>query len=104
MVGSSLAPEQTDKVILASLASPEWVATTDRGTAVGFGDGDHQFCYLPMLTAVAALNAIGDWDGIRRLYRRLMETVSIVTGLIVVVVAGWRTASSSCGSDIRFLR
>ena len=44
--------------------------------------------YAPLLTAAGALNAMGDWDGVRRLYSRLMAVVSLLTGLVVVVVAG----------------
>src|SRR4030095_12865770 len=81
--------EQTDKVILASLASPEWVAFYGIAARLsGLVTEIISFVYLPILTAVGALNAIGDWDGVRCLYRRLMATVSIVTGLIVIVVAG----------------
>ena len=46
------------------------------------------FFYVPIMTAAGALNAMGDWDGVRRLYSRLMITVSTATGLIVIVVAG----------------
>jgi O-antigen/teichoic acid export membrane protein len=91
MVGSAAAAlrDQTDKVILASLASPAWVGYY--GIAARLSSLVMEiisFFYLPILTAVGALNAMGDWDGVRRLYRRLMATVSMVTGLIVVVVAG----------------
>ncbi len=81
--------DQTDKVILASLASPAWVAYYAIAARLcGLVMEIIRFFYLPILTAVGALNAMGDWDGIRRLYSRLMATVSIVTGLVVVVVAG----------------
>ena len=46
------------------------------------------FVYVPILTAVAALKAMGDWEGVRRFYSRLMSTVSLATGLVVVIVAG----------------
>jgi O-antigen/teichoic acid export membrane protein len=81
--------DQTDKVILASLASPAWVAYY--GIAARLCSLVMEiisFFYLPIVTAVGALNAMGDWDGIRRLYSRLMATVSSLTGLVVVVVAG----------------
>ena len=81
--------EQTDKVILSALASPTWVAYY--GIAARLSNLVMEiisFVYLPMLTAVGALNAMGDWEGVRRLYSRLMAVVSIVTGLGVVIVAG----------------
>jgi O-antigen/teichoic acid export membrane protein len=81
--------EQTDKVILSSMASPAWVGYY--GIAARLCTlvmETINFFYLPMLTAVGALNALGDWNGVKRLYSRLMATVSTVTGLIVIVVAG----------------
>lgn len=91
MVGSLAAAlrDQTDKVVLASLASPTWVGYY--GIAVRLSTLVMEiirFVYYPILTAVGALNAIGDWEGVRKLYRRLMAVVSIVTGLIVVLVLG----------------
>jgi O-antigen/teichoic acid export membrane protein len=81
--------DQTDKVILASLASPAWVGYYGIAARLsGLVMEIISFFYLPILTAVGALNAMGDWDGVRRLYSRLMATVSSVTGLVVVVVAG----------------
>ena len=81
--------DQTDKVILASLASPVWVAYYGMAARLSSLVMEIiRFFYLPILTAVGALNAMGDWDGVRRLYRRVMAVVSIVTGLIVVIVAG----------------
>jgi O-antigen/teichoic acid export membrane protein len=91
MAGSVAAAlrEQTDKVILAALASTSWVAYY--GIAARLANLVTEvisFVYMPILTAAGALNAMGQWDGVQALYRRLMATVSIATGLIVVVVAG----------------
>lgn len=91
MVGSLAAAlrDQTDKIVLASLASPTWVGYY--GIAVRLSTLVMEiirFVYYPILTAVGALNALGDWEGIRKLYRQLMAVVSIVTGLIVVLVLG----------------
>ena len=81
--------DQTDKIILASLASPTWVGYYGIAARLsGLVMEIIRFFYLPILTAVGALNAMGDWDGVRRLYSRLMAIVSIVTGVVVVVVAG----------------
>lgn len=92
LMGGSIAGalrEQTDKIILAALASTSWVAYY--GIAARLANLVMEvvsFVYLPILTAAGALHAMGDWEGVRVLYRRLMATVSIVTGLVVVVVAG----------------
>jgi O-antigen/teichoic acid export membrane protein len=81
--------DQTDKVVLASLASPAWVAYYGMAARLsGLVMEIIRFFYLPILTAVGALNAMRDWDGVRRLYSRVMAVVSVVTGLIVVLVAG----------------
>lgn len=90
-VGSvaALLRDQTDKIVLASLASPAWAGYY--GIAARLSSVVMEILrpfYFPLLTAAGALNAIGDWDGIRRLYSRLMATVSIVTGGVVVIVAG----------------
>ena len=91
MVGSVAAAlrEQTDKVILAALGATSWVAYY--GIAARLANLVTEvisFVYLPMLTAAGALHAMGEWEAVRSLYRRLMAAVSIATGLIVVVVAG----------------
>jgi O-antigen/teichoic acid export membrane protein len=81
--------DQTDKVILASLASPNWVGYYGMATRLaGLVMEILRPLYSPLLTAAGALNAIGDWDGVRRLYSRSMAIVSILTGLVVVFVAG----------------
>ncbi len=81
--------DQTDKIVLASLASASWVgyygiAARLSGLVMEIG----RFFYVPMLTAVAALNAAADWDAVRRRDSRLMAAASVVAGLVVVVVAG----------------
>lgn len=91
MVGSvaALLRDQTDKLVLASLASPLWAGYY--GIAARLSTlvlEIVRFVYLPILTAVAALNSSNDWEGVRRLYSRVMALVGIVTGLIVVLVLG----------------
>lgn len=91
MVGAVAAAlrDQTDKVVLASLASPTWVGYYGMAARLAALVMEIiRFFYLPILTAVGALNAMRDWEGVRRLYSRLMAVVSVVTGLIVVVVSG----------------
>lgn len=81
--------DQTDKVVFASLASPTWVGYY--GMAARLTSLVMEILrplYLPLITATAALNSMGDWDGVRRLYRRSMAIVSLLTGAVVVAVAG----------------
>ena len=81
--------DQTDKVVLASLASPTWVGYYGIAARLSALVMEIiRFVYLPILTAVGALHAMGDWEGVRQMYSRLMAIVSIVTGLIVVTVLG----------------
>ena len=87
--GASVLRDQTDKIILASMASPLWVGYY--GIAARLSALVMEvisFFYVPIVTAVGALNGMGDWDGIRRLYTRVMAAVSVVTGFVVVLVAG----------------
>jgi O-antigen/teichoic acid export membrane protein len=81
--------DQTDKIILASLASPVWVGYYGMASRLsGLVLEILRPLYTPLLTASGALKAMGDWDGVRRLYSRSMTIVSILTGVVVVVVAG----------------
>jgi O-antigen/teichoic acid export membrane protein len=81
--------DQTDKVILASLASMTWVGYYSIAARLASLVMELvRFFYLPMLTAVGALDAVGDWSGIRQLYQRMMAIVSGLTGAVVVVVGG----------------
>ncbi len=81
--------DQTDKVVLASLASPTWVGYYGIAARLSALVMEIiRFVYLPILTAVGALHAMGDWEAVRQMYSRLMAVVSIVTGLIVVTVLG----------------
>lgn len=87
--GASVLRDQTDKLILATLASPSWVGYYAMAARLsGVVMEIIRFVYLPIMTAVGALNATGDWAGVQRFYSRVMATVSIVTGLVVVLVAG----------------
>jgi O-antigen/teichoic acid export membrane protein len=80
---------QTDRIVLASLASSAWVGYYGIAARLsGLVAEVIAFVYVPILTAVGALNAMGDWEGVRRMYARLMSTISLLTGLIVVIVAG----------------
>jgi O-antigen/teichoic acid export membrane protein len=81
--------DQTDKIVLSSLASPEWVGYYGMASRLaGLALEVLRPLYSPMLTAAGALRGISDWDGIRSLYSRSMFIVSILTGTAAVVVAG----------------
>jgi O-antigen/teichoic acid export membrane protein len=81
--------DQTDKIVLSSLASPEWVGYYGMATRLaGLVLEVLRPLYSPMLTAAGALRGMNDWDGVRSLYSRGMFIVSILTGTALVGVAG----------------
>ena len=87
-VASSLR-DQTDKIVLSSLASPAWVGYYGMAARLsGLVLEVLRPLYSPMLTAAGALWAMHDTEGVRSLYSRGMLIVSILTGTVAVVVAG----------------
>lgn len=81
--------DQTDKIVLSSLASPEWVGYYGMASRLaGLVLEVLRPLYSPMISAAGALRAMSDWDGVRSLYSRSMFIVSILTGTAAVVVAG----------------
>jgi O-antigen/teichoic acid export membrane protein len=87
-VSASLRTE-TDKIVLASFASPTWagyygIAARLAGLVVEAGN----FFYVPTMAAVGAMYARNDRPGIWALYAKLMIVVPFAAGAVVVVVAG----------------
>ena len=81
--------DQTDKIVLSSLASPAWVGYYGMAARLsGLVLEVLRPLYSPMLTAAGALWAMNDREGVRSLYSRGMLIVSILTGTVAVVVAG----------------
>jgi O-antigen/teichoic acid export membrane protein len=81
--------DQTDKIVLSSMASTTWVGYYGLAARLaGLVLEVLRPLYSPLLTAAGVLKAMGDWDGVRDLYRRGMFIVSVLTGTVVVVVAG----------------
>jgi len=81
--------DQTDKLVLSSLASTTWVGYYSIAARLAnLVIEVVRFFYMPMLTAVGALHAISDWAGIRQLYSQMMAVVSGLAGAVIVVVAG----------------
>jgi len=80
---------QTDKLVLAALASP--VLTGYYGIAARLANlvlEFSRFFYNPLLSAVAALKAQDRWADVRRLYNAVMTVVPTVSGAVAVIVAG----------------
>ncbi len=81
--------DQTDKIVLASLASASWVGYYGIAARLsGLVIEVSRFFYIPMLAAAGALHATGDWQGVRQLYSRMMAVVSGLTGMVLVLAAG----------------
>ena len=81
--------EQFDKLILAAWATPLWVgyyaiATRLAALLLDF----HRFFYPHLLTAVGALAARQEWEEVRRLYLKVMTSVAICTGMMLLLVVG----------------
>lgn len=74
--------DQTDKIVLASMASPEvtgYFSMAQRLSAVVMQA--HIVLLAPFTAAVGALNARDDWDGIRRLHSNVGSWMSVLAGM-----------------------
>ena len=85
---SSALRDQTDKIVLASMASPVWVgyyaiASRLAGVVIEVS----RFFYVPTMAAIASLNAAGDWSAIQRVFSRMMTAGALATGAVAVTVA-----------------
>jgi O-antigen/teichoic acid export membrane protein len=88
---SSALREQTDKLVLAAVASPEWTAYY----SIAFRLASlvllvSNIFYVPVVAAAGALHSAGDEEGVKRLYA---QTIAILVGgagvVAVVVGAAW---------------
>jgi O-antigen/teichoic acid export membrane protein len=80
--------DQADKLVLASVGSTVWTAWF--GLAWRLANLALMVCtffYVPLVSAVAALAANGDWVGVRRIYANTMILMPYLAGAFVVVVA-----------------
>ncbi len=85
---SSALRDQTDKLVLASVGSTVWTAWF--GLASRLANLTLVVCsffYVPLVSAVAALAARGDWAGVRRLYADTMLGMPYLAGCFVVLMA-----------------
>jgi O-antigen/teichoic acid export membrane protein len=81
--------DQTDKIVLSSVASPVW--TGYFGIAARLASLITFVCtffYVPTIAAAGALFARKDHAAIHRLYRDVFMMMSIIVGLVVVLLAG----------------
>ncbi len=85
----SILKEQTDKLILATCASPVWVgyysvAHRLAGLLLEF----NRFFYQPFMAATGLFHARGDNAGVQVLYHRVLMSVAVCTGLVLIIVVG----------------
>ena len=80
--------DSTDKFVLASVGSTIWTAWF--GLASRLASLTMMVCsffYVPLISAVAALNARDDWTGVCRIYANTMIVMPFLAGAFVVLVA-----------------
>jgi O-antigen/teichoic acid export membrane protein len=80
--------DSTDKFVLASVGNTIWTAWF--GLASRLASLTLMVCsffYVPLVSAVAALAARGDWTGVRRIYANTMILMPFLAGAFVVLVA-----------------
>jgi O-antigen/teichoic acid export membrane protein len=86
---SAILRDQTDKVVLAAFASPTWVGLY--GIAVRLASlvlMISTLFYAPLSAAAGAMNAAGDWNGVRRLYSNIITILAVCGGATAVLVGG----------------
>ena len=81
--------DQTDKIILSSVASPVWtgyfgIASRLSGLILIITG----FVYVPTIAAAGALHSRDDWPGVQRLYSDVMTIMALVVGLFIALIAG----------------
>jgi O-antigen/teichoic acid export membrane protein len=81
--------DQTDKIVLSSVASPIWTGyfgiAARLSSLLGLICG---FVYVPTVAAAGALHARGDWPGVQRLYTDVMTVLALVVGLFIALIIG----------------
>ena len=78
---------ETDKLVLASFASPTWVgvyAIAARMSSLVMESSN--FFYVPTIAATGAMNGRGDWQGVKNLYTTMAAVFPVAAGLVSVFV------------------
>ena len=80
--------DQIDKLVLASVGNTVWTAWFGLASRLAnLALVVCSFFYVPLVSAVAALAARGDWVGVRRMYANTMIAMPFLAGAFVVLVA-----------------
>ena len=80
--------DSTDKLVLARVGNTVWTAWFGLASRLAnLALVVCSFFYVPLVSAVAALAARGDWVGVRRIYANTMILMPFLAGAFVVLVA-----------------
>jgi len=81
--------DQTDKLVLARFASTTWVGNYGiAGRLAALVMETARFFYFPLLTAVGAMHANENWEGVQRIYSNMTTLVGVIAGSATIIVAG----------------
>ena len=81
--------DQTDKIVLSSVASPIWTGYFSIAARLSSLLGlICSFVYVPTIAAAGALHSQGDWPGVQRLYTDIMTFLALVVGLFIALIIG----------------
>ena len=81
--------DQTDKLVLARYATQTWVGNYGiAGRLAALVMETARFFYFPLLTAVGAMHAADNWEGVQRIYANMITLVGLIAGSVTIIVAG----------------
>ena len=81
--------DQTDKLVLARYATQTWVGNDGiAGRLAALVMETARFFYFPLLTAVGAMHAADNWEGVQRIYANMITLVGLIAGSVTIIVAG----------------
>lgn len=82
--------DQTDKIVLASVASAEWAGY--HGIALRLASLITVMCsffYAPTIAAAGAIHSEGNHLGLHRLYTDVVSAISFLAGIVVIILAAF---------------
>lgn len=81
--------DQTTKIISASVATPVWTGYYGIANRIAVTILMMlTFFSIPAFAGFGALQAAGDWDGVKRLYLNVVSYSAVLAGMVVVTIAG----------------
>ena len=87
--GASALRGQTDRLVLALLATPAWVGAYGIAAKVSSLIMEaNSLVYIPIMAASGTLHASGNWNDIQNLYSRIMKVLPFIVGCATIVLLG----------------